>query len=693
MQDGKFVYTRERRDDRLSCSNRKKVRRLQLYAEALPLAREEFQASEESEPLGSLPEMRIGDDGRIYAPDNPTQYYLAFASEFCSASPGGFASRQALTDLSVLPDYVPANEQARDFQTGVIPVDEGGAPLFFAVPESFETAKNDGERRQALLNELLERVPSAKAAVCAARAMEAEAVFGVRNLQPYYETFFAEDYCAERGSRQEGVWELNTLADNETIAKLPSGVRRFELPPEYAYLDLWRKIVELNPGDKTTLLKIAQEYYDRRQPDKALEGWKQYFEQEDLPEHSQGQVKAVLSYMFDPRVAIDSSSVVAGMKADLFVQYRDAGGAEIVVERLNLDEPMKLVRTREFWNDYLGGLNRVVSSALSVQLTPKDSMEYAFLGLKPKEPRDKLESFGVVGEEVARYSVEFEPSPNGFYKIARVDFPVDEPGAYLLEITAADGNKDVAVIWLRDVAVARERVADGCRYFTFDARTGEPLPAQKLELFAVAHRRVENPDSIASSYSASLKAYSRQTDRNGALFLPNVSSNREINDPFITEILVAIPKEGDKAGATQYAFFDFQGIWLGNRVGADGLRSRSSARLRFDQQAYQPGQKAGFKFIVGGSHFDTPAESMWAGQEVEFQVVGKNDVALVKQRVTLDQSGAFSGSFDIPADAEPGVYSLLLGSSDGYADRFKKEGNRYEPKRGPLGGGSFRIVE
>ena len=33
------------------------------------------------------------------------------------------------------------------------------------------------------------------------------------------------------------------------------------------------------------------------------------------------------------------------MKADLFVQYRDAGGAEIVVERLNLDEPMKLVRT------------------------------------------------------------------------------------------------------------------------------------------------------------------------------------------------------------------------------------------------------------------------------------------------------------------------------------------------------------
>ncbi len=84
---------------------------------------------------------------------------------------------------------------------------------------------------------------------------------------------------------------------------------------------------------------------------------------------------------------------------------------------------------------------------------------------------------------------------------------------------------------------------------------------------------------------------------------------------------------------------------------------------------------------------------MWAGQEVEFQVVGKNDAALVKQRVTLDQSGAFSGSFDIPADAEPGVYSLLLGSSDGYADRFKKEENQYEPKRGPLGGDSFRIVE
>ena len=135
-------------------------------------------------------------------------------------------------------------------------------------------------------------------------------------------TFLNEDYCAERGS-QEGVWELNTLADNETIAKLPSGVRRIALPPEYAYLDLWREMLELNPADSNTRKKIGYEYQNRRQFDKALAVWKQAAERNELT------ASFLVSQIADPIVVIDSGSAVTGMNADIFLRYRNAVGAEM----------------------------------------------------------------------------------------------------------------------------------------------------------------------------------------------------------------------------------------------------------------------------------------------------------------------------------------------------------------------------
>ena len=125
-------------------------------------------------------------------------------------------------------------------------------------------------------------------------------------------------------------------------------------------------------------------------------------------------------------------------------------------------------------------------------------MEYAFLGLKPKEPRDKFESFGVVGEEVARYSVEFEPSERLLK--SRVDFR-RRAGRLPARNHRVDGNKDVAVIWLRasPSAASELRTAVDISRSTPEQASRSRL---KARLFAVAHRRVENPDSIASSYSA-----------------------------------------------------------------------------------------------------------------------------------------------------------------------------------------------
>ena len=176
MEDGAFVHAPGQREDIFSCEERLRVRKLQLYAEALPLVREELDRLSKSDEVAAHDAELVRSEA--------SEYYLAFARLFQKEGARGYWSQQTLTDLSALPDYVPfVWSDGTGFKE--IPVDDEGVPVFFAVPDSFETAKNDGERRQALLNELLERLPASKPIVLFERADEAQDVFGVRNLHPF----------------------------------------------------------------------------------------------------------------------------------------------------------------------------------------------------------------------------------------------------------------------------------------------------------------------------------------------------------------------------------------------------------------------------------------------------------------------------------------------------------------------------
>ncbi|MDD3590858.1 MAG: hypothetical protein PHO46_11410 [Thermoguttaceae bacterium] len=376
MQDGKFVYTQPRlpaREDLLNCHERKRVRKLQLYADALPLVREEL------DQLGDAEE-KTSDSSALFH-ENPSGYYLAFAGLFQNDVTLDFRRLLTLTDLSVLPDCQPVSEirpvsifDREDTRLNGAPVDEEGAPIFFTSPESFETAKNDGQRRQALLTELSERRPGYRATVCSQRARDAQALFGVQTLG----WFAPGSSDAEQESRQKAIDDLKTLADNETIAKLENGVKRFELPPEYDYINLWREIAEIQGDSSSSALKeIALEYQNRRQLDKAADAWRRVLEQEDVPDHGLSQAKAALSQIVDSRVAIDSSSAVNGAKMDLNLRYRNAVGAEIVVKRLNVDEALKTVRNEEFWQEHgdILNMNSVVSTVLRRQYLPEENTE------------------------------------------------------------------------------------------------------------------------------------------------------------------------------------------------------------------------------------------------------------------------------------------------------------------------------
>ena len=687
MQDGKFVYAREERDDLLSCRARQRVRRLQLYAEALPLVREELERLDDPDAIASndAPELIQSQAGL---------FYYDFTRCFKIENPSDYCRQLTLTDLSVLPDYVPAADDVEE-NFSEIPADEEGAPVFITASESFETAKNDGERRQALLNELTERIPLYyyKDKVRSERIQEAEALFSVKNLHPLYLSFFSNDADPEQEARQEEIWSLSALDDSETIAKLTSGVKRFKLPPEYDYINLRREKAKDLPYYFSELAPIAREYENRRQFNKAADLWKQLLEELVPHEWDEEEASAALSQIVAPRVVIDSSSVVSGLNTNLYLRFRNANGVEIVVKRLNLDELLKTLHTQEFWQergnfigDLSGGkMNVIFDQILFKQFVPERKSGY--IKRADRKFSDWLDAFELIGDEVARYSVALEPDPNHYDKITRVDFPVGEPGAYLVEIAATGGNKDAAIVWLHDFVVAHERLEKGVRCLALDAITGEPLAEQALEFF------VFNRD--AKDDVPAIKEYAKQTDETGALFF----SDAEYPNDDAAVVLVTVPKDGvEKTSAAQTAFIGSQGIWrlcgLPHRKNSgEFYLDNSQAFFLADRDVYRPNEKAEFKFIVGGSDYDSPENSMWAGQEVDFQIVSPSGEIVVTKSVTLDKHGAFCESFEIPGDAKPGDYSVQLGLFKDQKDPYLRTSVYFTPGRGLLGIGSIQIAE
>src|SRR5205085_2696392 len=96
-------------------------------------------------------------------------------------------------------------------------------PLFYNVPKSYEEAANDGERWRWMLARAVQIVPSLDSEVDMTLASFFRSQLGVQTMA----------YMAPSGTDKDGTFSLHTLKDTETIARLATGVQRFNLPDEF----------------------------------------------------------------------------------------------------------------------------------------------------------------------------------------------------------------------------------------------------------------------------------------------------------------------------------------------------------------------------------------------------------------------------------------------------------------------------
>ena len=151
---------------------------------------------------------------------------------------------QTLTPIEVLPDY---DENPYSFwggQQSAAPVEPDGSPVYYRVPESFEKAKNDGERWRWALAQAASTDPGL---LNTTRSELADFLLGQFGTQ----TMAALGLGGGRPTavpRPPAPMPSDTLKDEETIARLATGVKRFKLPDDLNPIKIFQTIA----GDPKT---------------------------------------------------------------------------------------------------------------------------------------------------------------------------------------------------------------------------------------------------------------------------------------------------------------------------------------------------------------------------------------------------------------------------------------------------------
>ncbi|MBQ2788089.1 MAG: hypothetical protein IJE97_00525, partial [Thermoguttaceae bacterium] len=256
-------------------------------------------------------------------------------------------------------------------------------------------------------------------------------------------------------------------------------------------------------------------------------------------------------------------------------------------------------------------------------------------------------------------------------------------GIFYVEAVAKNAEKEAkkiaAFFWKPDAAILTRSTADGEYYYVADALTGAPLADADVELLIVettydaqAAKKVQKPISQRV-----------KTDENGSFVLKEIPGfNPKANDSRTYFNVVAIVPAKVPGEPPRFAYLATQRVDARLRRAAnlanEQLEAQSRAYFVSDRPLYRPGQKAEFKFWLGTAKYDLPETHLWAGKEVKYSIASPRGDEVKTETVVLDDFGAFAGSFELPKDAQLGVYHVQIRATN---DRYW------------YGGGSFRLEE
>lgn len=546
-------------------------------------------------------------------------FYLDFADIILRGSSGHESWRlQVLTDFSTLPEYDDSPYWHPYHGVTPAPVDETGKPVFYKVPESFEKAANDGERWRSLLQEAAIADPSRKNISKMRLAQFLYQQFGVHTLAGYFPGFM------EDTNKETGTYDLANLKDEETIARIASGIKRLTLPDEFNYLKIWHEVAldGKTIENENAADMIAIEYENRRQYPKAAEAWKKAiakFGGKGNHNRSYKLEQIVGNWgRFEP-----AHAQVSETKADIQFRFRNA--RTISLEAIEINVPRLLADVRKYLKDNPGRLEyeKININDIGQRILNKNQEIY-------------------LGKKVANWEQKLEPRPAHNDARVGIDLPKLPAGAYFLVAKLEGGNTSRIVVWLNDLAIVKKSIDGKGYYFVCDSVTGLPEESAKLDFFGWRQEQIK-PNQ--NNFKVVTKEFSKQADKDGQVFIDGNDAPNSMQ-----WLVQASGRE------KRQAFLGFSGLWYANYQ--DNYFQQIKAFAITDRPVYRPGQKVEFKLWAAEARYDLEGPARFAGQNLKVVINNPKGEKVFEKTMTADAFGGVTGSFDISKDATLGSYYL-----------------------------------
>lgn len=546
---------------------------------------------------------------------------------------------QQKTNLETAPNYLDFEAPSESVSRHA-PVDKDGNPIYFGSPKSWEEAANDGERLHWLLDQTTEAPAMIAGNAKLQWAMFLNSQFSVDTLQGERWLSNNVDEDDEESANKDGVFQIHTLSDEETIARLASGVRRFKIDDLYNPIKIFRELG--NSKDNAifvpALQQLATIYENRRQYSRAVEVWKEIAAKDGNRNWTQERVSNIVDArgQFDP-----VPTQLAGEGATFSIVFRNAKSADFSAQEVDVEK--LIADTKEFYKRQSNQENPAFGRVKGTY--PPDL-------LHPQELFQQLKVERYIKGQVASWNLKLEPRDNHWDRRIDVTSPLQKAGLYL--VTAKfDGDKHTArtLIWVQNTAIVRKPLNDKHLYVVSDSKTGKPVVGATVEFFGFGTEH--DPNTGRGTWK--VKNFAKRSDSQGQILLSTDEAGENLQ-----WLTIARTNDG------RLALFGNDHIW--RALYEPSYFMEAKAYGVSDRPIYRPGDKAHVKFWLATASYDpnTPSAPL-PNSDITVNMIDPQGKQFWSGNAKTDKFGGAELEIPLSKQCSLGTYSFLVLGPHGHS--------------------------
>jgi uncharacterized protein YfaS (alpha-2-macroglobulin family) len=533
---------------------------------------------------------------------------------------------QYLTDLSKLPDYEDGYWYHRNRNHNGAPVDENGNPILHKTPKGYKDSQTDGERWRWMLLQAMELDPSRTNEVDMLFANFMRGQLGVQTMA-YYGWRFGGIDDHNDGDKKTGTFQLHTLKDGETIARLATGLKRFEIPDEYNWIKIYQRVADRarTTFGETALNQLAQEFSDRRQYPRSAEYWRR-----SIKEYGPGADnyrKNALDQIVGNWGRFENVQVQpAGKESHLDFRFRN--GNKVVFEAHKVNVPKLLGDVKTY-----------------LENNPRNKLDWNQMNVQNIGHRLVFEGqTQYLMGKVNDWTVDLKPRKDHVDDRVTVKTTLKDSGAYLVTAQMADGNMSRILVWINDTVIVKKQLDKQSLYYVADAVSGEPIPNTSVEFFGW---RTQQVAPNVNQFNVITTKLFETTDKEGQIIL-----GQDKLPPNNQWLITATGKDN------RHAYLGFTNVWYQQRHDPEYHADRTFVIT--DRPVYRPENVVNFKAWTAHSKYDQPNVSSFAGHEFTVQIHDPKGEKIYDKQITADEFGGVSGEYALPRGCTLGVYGVAI---------------------------------